>query len=419
MAYTITPNFQHITQTGDYELRITLTDERVSSWNYRIVNEEDLKYLDVVEDGGQTNYLDLTIEVYNLPISSKIIYIEIIGKKSNGTKIKINYPVYLNQYRIPIWADAEYVYKSDNGGSIEYEIVLENADDNNVNTDTIYSGKLTPEPGKDIVRKKLNPIIANYLNSKCPIFVEGVHKMPNYSAFINVYNVNYDSDFVYIFFNSYSYTDDIPQNGITGISKPIRNIIDPRQYLLSSVLLTGNEDEMEINDNGNIRYEYGDLDCAYTTVKTNLQDGQYYQFDDILYMGKKTCYDYCLYYVNAYGGWDSLLIQGNAKKNDKITSSYYTKSFNNITTEFEKVKYNNQITTEYKLYTDWFTDEEQSKLHHLLESTEVYLHDLNNDVVMPCIITNTNCEWKTFTNNGKKKFYNEINVECSQMKIRR
>jgi hypothetical protein len=125
-----------------------------------------------------------------------------------------------------------------------------------------------------------------------------------------------------------------------------------------------------------------------------------------------------LYYVNGYGGWDSLLINGNNKKNDKITSSYYSKQFNNTTIDFGKTKFNNIITTSYTLYTDWFTDEEQSKLWHLLESTNVYLHNLETDRIEPCIITNTNCEYKTFTNNGKKKFYNTINVEIAQERIR-
>ena len=83
----------------------------------------------------------------------------------------------------------------------------------------------------------------------------------------------------------------------------------------------------------------------------------------------KTCYDYCLYYRNAHNGYDSLLIQGTANKKDKIESIYYTKNADNTKQDFAKTKYNNVITTTYTMHTDWFNDDEQSRLHHLLEST--------------------------------------------------
>ena len=107
------------------------------------------------------------------------------------------------------------------------------------------------------------------------------------------------------------------------------------------------------------------------------------------------------------------------KKKDKIDSQYYTRNADNTKQDFAKTKYNNIITTTYTMYTDWFTDDEQSRLHHLLESNEVYLHNLNTDVVDPVIITNSECEYKTFTNNGRKKWYNTIELEVSQNKTRK
>jgi hypothetical protein len=113
------------------------------------------------------------------------------------------------------------------------------------------------------------------------------------------------------------------------------------------------------------------------------------------------------------------LIDANAKKTDKITSKYYTRDYDNTTIKSEKTKFTNVINTEYVLHTGWFNDDEQSRLHHLLESTEVYLHNLNTDEIYPVNITNTTCEYKTFTNNGRKKFNNTINVEVAQTKVRK
>jgi hypothetical protein len=77
------------------------------------------------------------------------------------------------------------------------------------------------------------------------------------------------------------------------------------------------------------------------------------------------------------------------------------------------------ITPKYTLYTDWFDDVQQSKMYHLLESTEVYLHNLKTGKIEPVNITNTTLDYKTFANNGKKKWYNKIDVEVAQDKIRR
>jgi hypothetical protein len=99
-------------------------------------------------------------------------------------------------------------------------------------------------------------------------------------------------------------------------------------------------------------------------------------------------------------------------------SDYYRKAINNTTKQFATKKYLNVINTSYKLYTDWLTDDEASRMHHLLESTEVYLHNLEDDTIIPVNLTNSTCEYKTFTNNARRKFYYEINAELAQQKIR-
>ena len=77
------------------------------------------------------------------------------------------------------------------------------------------------------------------------------------------------------------------------------------------------------------------------------------------------------------------------------------------------------MTTQYTLYTDYLTDDEASKMYNLLESVNVYLHDLETNKIIAVNITNSTCDYKTFTNNGKKKFYYTINVEESQTKMRK
>lgn len=56
-------------------------------------------------------------------------------------------------------------------------------------------------------------------------------------------------------------------------------------------------------------------------------------------------------------------------------------------------------------------------MYNLLESTQVYLHH-KGDAVVPVIIKNSECEYKTYTNQGKQKFYYTIDVEASKNKYR-
>ena len=60
-----------------------------------------------------------------------------------------------------------------------------------------------------------------------------------------------------------------------------------------------------------------------------------------------------------------------------------------------------------------------SKMYHLLESTQVYLHNLETDEIIPVVITDTSCVYKTYSNQGNTRFYYTINVEASNYKIRK
>lgn len=126
---------------------------------------------------------------------------------------------------------------------------------------------------------------------------------------------------------------------------------------------------------------------------------------------QQTNKNYALYYVNAYGGWDSLAIRGNAVQTDKIQSQTYKSKTNG------KVKYLNQITPSWSLNTDSMSD--GSKMHHLLESTQVYLHNLETDEIIPVVITDTSCVYKTYSNQGNTRFHYTINVEAANYKIRK
>lgn len=127
------------------------------------------------------------------------------------------------------------------------------------------------------------------------------------------------------------------------------------------------------------------------------------------------CGDVALYYINAAGGWDAFLITGKVLRTDKYTQGDYYKSFDNSTIEFGKTRWLNEIRPSWELHTGWLTDEQAERLvRNLLPSTQVYLHDLNEDKYYPVNITDTQAEYKTYANQGNKLVAYTIKVEGSQ-----
>ena len=333
----------------------------------------------------------------------------------------------------PIWMDTYYIDSVNS--TLQYTITADN--------EVVYSGKSIALPNTNEIIFNVNQLCGNYLNSHLPNGIaDGYYLIDDYAKLFQVVGKN---DSVagekviaqYRFYNSYLYEDD---NSVF-LNRPIKikynergmpmTVVDKRQYSFCSIYnKTPNEttvryyklggttvNEQAIIDN-NAQSVFIERN-AYNGVGGTSQlvftaNGEQYTIKV-----EDTCYDYCIYYCNALGGWDSLLVGGNTIKNDKIASKYYKKDFNNTTTEFEKTKFMNIITPTYRIYTDWFNDDEQSRLFHLLESTEVYLHNLLTDKIEPVIITNSNCEYKTYTNNGKQKWYNTIDLEVAQEKLRK
>lgn len=49
----------------------------------------------------------------------------------------------------------------------------------------------------------------------------------------------------------------------------------------------------------------------------------------------------------------------------------------------------------------------------------VYLHNLTTNKIVPVIVTNSQCEYMTYRNNGKKPYFYNITVEASNTKLRK
>lgn len=144
------------------------------------------------------------------------------------------------------------------------------------------------------------------------------------------------------------------------------------------------------------------------------------------------CYRYALDYLNEWGGWDSLLIEGADKRTDDYRRDTYRSGIgvaipsgvdiNNIDfARRDKTEYLNTVTPRWELNTALLSDDEASRMHHLLGSPNVFLRDLmgvlpNNSY--PVTIIDSACEYKRNVGAGWGAQYT-INVELSHERMRR
>ena len=132
------------------------------------------------------------------------------------------------------------------------------------------------------------------------------------------------------------------------------------------------------------------------------------------------CGDYALYYLNAYGGWDALLIDGTVLKKSTITQYTTDKNINNSRIEFEQTKYINEIQDAYEINTGFLTDEQAANLSkNLIPSKEVYLHIISENRLIPVLITDTSVTYQTYQTNNLQMPQYKINVKESQIKLRK
>lgn len=127
------------------------------------------------------------------------------------------------------------------------------------------------------------------------------------------------------------------------------------------------------------------------------------------------CGNYAIYYTNRRNGWDAFLFEGRVlEEKDDFKQFDYERSvrYADRDRKGEVVRYRNLITKEFTLHTGLLKDA-QAKVfaRHLLSSNNVFLHNLDTDEIVPCVITDTSAEYKRFANERKMIEY-EVTVRC-------
>lgn len=216
------------------------------------------------------------------------------------------------------------------------------------------------------------------------------------------------------------------------LSDRINDVIDNRQYFIMS--LFDDIDTKLYIDDVLLGYPYAaKLQASYVLKKLNPSDkelkleyieyGPAPDYDENVtrtetYKIENTCKNYCLYYLNARGGWDWLVIDGVSTKEYVYDRKNYQKNYDNTRREFGLTTYRNNIKEAWSLNTGYLTDTQSEKMHNIFGSLSVYLHDLVNDTITPVVITDKKSTEKTFKNQNRRMYNYTINVESSQDKYR-
>ena len=342
----------------------------------------------------------------------------------------------------PIWKD--YFVNLGSSDSISFRIKVGDSQG-----EVIYSGRSHKRPGQEDNVIRINDICADFLHNTLPTL-----SMIEFSALsfplsfvVEAYledDEEWDEADVVQFTNDWSYDDSFNPETM-GLSFPVNGRIDARQFLVytayNASMITATitfQDgtsipvylpvEISADFNADFNLDFARSVRAASSGTAVFDLSEYAEYGDVasVTIDGRTwevvtdCGKWALYYVNAFGGWDSLLIEGHVSFRDELTRHTRELEYDNRNVSSRGThNFLNELTRVFTLHTSWMSDEESSRMHHLLNSTEVYLCDINQGQMLPVVLNNTTTDYKTYKGNGGRLVNYTIEATLAQDRIRR
>jgi hypothetical protein len=324
----------------------------------------------------------------------------------------------------PIWKD--FFVTLGSADSAEYAIVA--------GDETIYIGMANKKPGEEQISIKINDICADYLEN------QRLQDIAKYDGFISrgltiefkVFNAIGSLVSSVTFVNDWSYDNTKEDDGV--LSAPINGLFDVRMPVLYSVSKaqtigidaqdTFADFNIDFSEDFSVSFDQQwnvEASAPGTLILKNIfsQQGNV-RIGGLEYRGELTCATHALYYINAYGGWDFLLLQGRTIETDSYDRKISKKGYNNQDVQNRGTSnYMNVVGKEFTLHTGLLYGEQGQKMHHLLGSTDVYLFDIKNQEMIPVVVTNGECRYKSYASEGGRLVEYEITVVVAQDRMRR
>lgn len=339
---------------------------------------------------------------------------------TNGNIIKTEIPItqerYVPKVFNPIWKSTVMTVTGEPGSPVYWALTG--------NGKTLHQARaIFGADGKANVR--LNGLLTPYMKSR--IDFNAIDASQDTGGFISgTFAVLTDGEYlantVYSVWNDCSYID-----GYTPaiLNDPIELVYDSRQYVPFTFISKSGSLQAQItkpiqrmNDRNAKIVSTHQADDGIVTVLANPVYNESYPHnwmrldvnnESLTFELKDTCATHCLYYLNKFGGIDSLLVRGKVRKSDAITAT--TADFGNGATVLRK-----DITRSWRVYTHYLTDSQCERMDSLIESTLCYLQNLETGEILPVNVSNAEMEFKTHKD-GTRPYY-EITLEEKKERTR-
>jgi hypothetical protein len=285
----------------------------------------------------------------------------------------------------------------------------------------IYSGHAVRRPDQAQLTVRINDVCADYLLHALPSVSTKVSTAEDSAVTFTVKDGGGSTVDSVQFVADWSYDYD---HTPSALSDPVNGRVSAQQALLFSVLGTSGQTvglayqggataSVSVTASGGPVQVISVPLSSYTGLDTVTAGGKTYKVVD-------ECNRYALAYVNAFGGWDTLLMEGRCSLADGYDRHTMLQRYDNAAQSARgRVEYANEVTRRWTLRTGWLTDGQAGRMHHVLGSTHVYLYDISDAVLIPVVITEQDCEYKTYRGNGGQLVNYVIGVELAQEITRR
>lgn len=335
---------------------------------------------------------------------------------------------------VPIWKD-----KFVNLGSVASQYFRIR-----VNNTTIYQGRAFRATSSGNLYVRINDICADYMAQTPPSVPNAtpaqvtfpmsfvVQKSSNGSSWTAVETVDFWDDWSYD--PNYDASSD-------GMYAPITGRIDLRQKIFQTRHQTGSVTASA---------KYGSTTRSITlSLKTSASYGAfgnglihagkgYVEFDVptydtysskkltsvtigiATYEVAKTCPKKVLYYKNPFGGYDHLLIEGNATRSRSVQRETFVADYDNGYRNRERWDFQNEVTETWTLNTGLLTLDESARMRYLMDSPQVFICDLDNpSVIVPALIVTDSYQAETYAVKGTRMKNHTFDVAVAQNELKR
>ena len=306
----------------------------------------------------------------------------------------------------------------------------------------IYTGRSYARPGESNAVARINDVCAAYLSSPFPSFGSLYTSMLVSETFVTMVGGVVKDTIVFV--NDWSYDHSRVLVNTNPLSDPINGELDPRQWLLFSILSGASS--------VNVTLTFSDgtssvvvVPVAYSADFSDDFNGDYALSDDpsksgtavldlsgfsdlvsVTFLGvtlrvrDQGCAKYAVYYVNAYGGWDSFLLDGYDTTRYILTRHTINQDYDNSDPDGRGIRdYAIEVAPEWTLRTGLLSDDESYRMHHLLNSANVYLCELSTGEFRPIVLTDSEAGRQSYTGNGRRPNQYVFNARLAQEQFRR